>query len=177
VRQKQLDPQRKRVAIAAISLITIVAALTACSGSKHPKKSSTPSSTPAAASTSDSADAAKVRQVYTRFVDPKVPVAQKVTLIQDGAAFLPAMTAASTSQYANTVSLAITSVTVSSPKRATVIFNVLLSGSPVVTNQTGYAINEGGQWKVAGVTFCGLLAAQGTAPAVCKTAAATSLPD
>jgi hypothetical protein len=179
VQHKILQPGRRGRAVLALCLVLLIAQVSACGGSKHPKKSTpTPSSTAGTPTTTapDSAEAAKVRQVYTRFVDPAVPVSQKVALIQGGAVFLPAMQAASTSQYAKTVTIKITSITVNSANRATVVFNVLLSGSPVVTNQKGYAVQEGGQWKVAGITFCGLLAAQGPLPAACKSPAATSLP-
>ena len=117
-----------------------------------------------------------MRQLYLRFVDPKIPVAQKVDLLQDGPAFRTAMEQQAASQYAKNVGLAITKVTVDSSKKATVLFDVLLSGSPVVRGETGYAIKEAGHWKVAGITFCGLLAAVGPLPPVCHTAAATSLP-
>ena len=164
-----------------LSVIILISALAlaACGGSKHPKKSTSPSSSGPTTSSKapESADAAAVRQLYLRFVDPKIPVAQKVDLLQDGADFRPAMEQQAASQYAKNVTIAITSVTVNSPKKATVVFDVLLSGSPVVRAQKGYAVKDGGHWQVAGVTFCGLLGAVGPVPAVCRTASATSLPD
>ncbi|MEP7020028.1 MAG: hypothetical protein ABI808_05220, partial [Pseudonocardiales bacterium] len=63
-----------------------------------------------------------------------------------------------------------------SANKATVIFTVLLDGKPTRPNTTGYAVHEGGRWKVAGATFCSVLAAQGAPPQVCTTAAATTLP-
>ena len=170
-------------AVAAVAVVAVIAAisLSACSGSKkHDSAASTHVSAPPTSSATntqpDSPEAAAVRKVYTQFVDPKVPLASKAGMLQDGAAFQPSLEALSKTDYAKTVSLAITKVTVTSPKQATVTFDVLLSGSPVVRNQQGYAVNEGGTWKVAGATFCGLLAAQGPVPAVCKTSTATSLP-
>jgi hypothetical protein len=56
------------------------------------------------------------------------------------------------------------------------MFTLLLDGKPALPNQTGYAVREDGKWKVAGATFCGLLAAQGAPPPVCTTASATALP-
>jgi hypothetical protein len=161
------------------TLVVAALALSGCSGSKHDKtKSSSPAPTSSSASSSaaESADAAAVRQTYTRFADPAVPVAQKVALLQDGSAFAPALTALSKTDYAKTVGLNITNVQITSPKLATVTLDVLLSGSPVVRGQKGYAVKENGTWKIAGATFCGLLAAQGPVPPVCKTAAATQLP-
>jgi len=65
-------------------------------------------------------------------------------------------------------------VTVSSSTQAIVTYDILLSGTPVLSNQKGIAVNQGGTWKVGDTSFCGLLALQtgGSAnlPAACKTA-------
>jgi hypothetical protein len=46
----------------------------------------------------------------------------------------------------------------------------------MLKDQTGYAVKEGGTWKVAEYTFCGLLTLQGNPPAACKEPAATQAP-
>lgn len=161
------------------TLVLAAVVLSGCSGSKHDKtNTSSPAPTTSSSSTSgsESADAAAVRQTYMRFADPAVPVAQKVALLQDGSAFAPVLAELSKTDYAKTVGLNITNVAVTSPKQATVTVDVLLSGSPVVRGEKGYAVKENGTWKIAGTTFCGLIAAQGPVPPVCKTAAATQLP-
>jgi hypothetical protein len=155
--------------------------LTGCGGSKSAKKSTTPTATSSAAAASsststDSPEVAAVKKAYTDFLDPAVPVAQKTALIQDGTAFLPTMQQQAGSQFAKSVSIKIQSVKLDSPNTASLLFDLLLTGSPVLTNQTGYAIKENGSWKVAGTTFCGLLSAQGPVPSVCMTAAGTALP-
>jgi hypothetical protein len=123
-------------------------------------------------------DVAQITDAYTRFIDPKIPVSAKADLIQDAPAFATAMVAASKNPTAQTISLQVTKVTVTSANKATVVFTLLVSGSPVLPDQHGFAIRDGGKWKVAGVTFCGLLAAQGPTyvPSACSQPAATSLP-
>jgi hypothetical protein len=65
------------------------------------------------------------------------------------------------------------SVTVTSSAQATVIYDILLSGTPVLSNQKGVAVNQGGTWKVGDTSFCALLALQAggstaNLPAACK---------
>jgi hypothetical protein len=53
---------------------------------------------------------------------------------------------------------------------AKVTYDILLSGTPVLTNQSGSAVLQDGTWKVSTTSFCGLLTLNGTKPlpAVCK---------
>jgi hypothetical protein len=44
-----------------------------------------------------------------------------------------------------------------SPAQAMVTYNVLLSGTTALSNQTGVAAYQNGTWKVGDVSFCGLL--------------------
>ena len=66
-------------------------------------------------------------------------------------------------------------MTITSPSKATVTYDILLSGTPVLTNQKGAAVHQDGIWKVSVTSFCGLLTleARGTTsslPAGCKSA-------
>lgn len=132
--------------------------------------------TSGASSIGDSADVAAVRNAYAVFFDPKTTLQTSMNLLQDGAAFQQTLIQQGNSADAKSASVSVTRVVITSSTRATVTFTVLLNGSPVLPNQTGYSVREGGTWKVAGATFCGLLAAQGTPPAVCAQPAATALP-
>jgi hypothetical protein len=73
---------------------------------------------------------------------------------------------------ASQASAQVTSLTLTSPTQAAVKYNILLSGSPVLKNQTGTAVYEGGIWKVGDASFCGLLTLEnnGKAPSVCSSA-------
>jgi hypothetical protein len=41
---------------------------------------------------------------------------------------------------------------------ADVTYNIVVGGSPALSNQTGTAILQNGTWKVGDASFCGLLA-------------------
>ena len=46
-------------------------------------------------------------------------------------------------------------------------FDLVVNGEPAVPNQTGYAVQQGGRWKVAKTTFCSLAGLGGSLPAGC----------
>lgn len=174
--------QRLHAVITMIAAITAAALLVgACSSSKKSTSSSstTTASSPAttSAGSGSAADTAAITNAYVKLFAPDTPLDTSVGLLQDGAAFRSTLQSEGTTSYAKEASVKVSKVTVTSAQRATVIFSVLLNNSPVLPNQTGYAVKENGTWKVAGVTFCGLLTAQGNPPAACKQPAATTLPN
>jgi hypothetical protein len=71
---------------------------------------------------------------------------------------------------ATTAGAKVTAVTVNSATAATVKYDITVSGSPVLSNQSGTAVYEGGIWKVGDVSFCQLLTLEngGKTPAVCS---------
>ena len=168
-----------RVRTVALAGLLVAATVAGCSSStSKPSTHSvvhTPIGTDVASGVNDAA-ATEVTTAYIRFFDPTVAEAQKLALIQDGAAFSQAISQASRSEFAKTITVQVTKVNVTSTNKATVIFTVLRAGSPTLANEIGYAVHEDGKWKVAGVTFCGLLSTQGAVPPVCRTAPATTLP-
>jgi predicted cobalt transporter CbtA len=122
------------------------------------------------------ADVAAIKSAYIAFFDPNTDLQKSLSLLQDGADFKDSVVSQGNSSYAKQASVTVSKVVVNSADKATVIFSVLLNKSPILANQTGYSVRQGGVWKVAGVTFCGLLAAQGTPPPACSKPAATALP-
>ena len=50
---------------------------------------------------------------------------------------------------------------------ATVTYTILIGGTPELPHETGQAILSDGRWMVSTQTFCGLLALEGGAPAIC----------
>jgi hypothetical protein len=163
----------------AVACLLIAATVGGCSSSKDKPSQSSTSRTPVGTDVASGVNgdaATEVTTSYLRFFDPTVAEAERLNLIQDGAAFSQAISQQQKSEFAKAASVEVTKVTVTSANKATVIFTMLLDGSPALPNQTGYAVREGGKWKVSGATFCGLLAAQGAPPAVCNTASATTLP-
>lgn len=131
----------------------------------------TPSGSPANAATT-----AAIRNAYVQLFAPDTPTAESIKVLQDGPKFRAALIAQSKSPLAENSSAKVTRVSLLSSDTAEVSFSILLSGSPILGGQTGYAVRQDGTWKVADKTFCGLLALNGNAPAACKTQAATTLP-
>ena len=178
--------------IAGAAVIVAATSLTACSSSaKSSAKSAASSVVSAAKSAASSAaagassaasgassalDQAAVKLVYTKFFDPKTPLAVKPAMLQDGTAFVQAIKQQGSTAYAKGSSVSVSNVTLLSPNRASVTFSIIYGGKPVVANQGGWAVKEGGIWKVSGETFCGLVSLSGTTPAACMTAKATTLP-
>jgi hypothetical protein len=97
-------------------------------------------------------------------------------LVQDGpqvAAFVEAQAKTSFGAAAAGSTATVSSVTITSPSQATVHYEVLLLGTPLLKNQVGTAIYLDGIWKVAIASFCGLAYLEypkGSAklPAVCR---------
>jgi glucose/arabinose dehydrogenase len=145
----------------------------AASASPSSAPATTPASSPA---TSPSASALstptqqKIAANWTAFFNPKVPVTSRIGLLQDGQALGPAVTALAKSSTASQTSAKVVAVAVTSPTMATVTYDILLAGKPVLTNQPGTAVLEGGTWKVGTASFCGILSLSGTKPlpAPCK---------
>lgn len=169
--------------IAVLAVLAAVVTLAACSSSKKSGSStSTTSSAPGGGSSApggagSAADTAAITNAYVKLFAPDTPLDTSVGLLQDGADFRSTLEAEGKTSYAKEASVKVSKVTVTSANRATVIFSVLLNNSPILPNETGYAVRENGTWKVAGATFCGLLTAQGNPPKACATPAATTLPN
>ncbi len=141
--------------------------LAACGGGggSHPpsaKPSSprpTASATTAAEPTSGPAAVAAIRANWQTVFNGKASIPSRLALVQDGpqvAAFVEAQAKTSFGAAAAGSTATITSVTITSPSRATVDYEVLLLGTPLLKNQVGTAVYLNGVWKVAIASFCGL---------------------
>lgn len=171
-----------------VSWILLVSAtgggLAACSSGTS--TTSAPSSPAAAApsasaTTSGSSSSSTAEQAITTnweaFFNPQTPVAKRVSLLQDGQALSSVISAQAGSGLASQATAKVTKVTVTSPTQAKVTYTILLSGAPVLKNQTGVAVYQDGTWKVGLASFCGLLALENSGntsglPAACSSAAA-----
>ena len=112
---------------------------------------------------------------WTAFFSAKTPVTQRVNLLQDGSEFASVIKAQATSPLASQASAQVTKVTVVSSSQATVIYSILVAGTPELKNQTGEAVYQNATWKVGVGSFCGLLALENggktsSLPAACKSA-------
>ena len=164
-----------------------IMAVTACSSSGGGAKPSASASTPVTASTSAAPAAsaapsptggttAAVTQIKTNwetFFNPKTPVAQRVSLLQNGQAFEPIIAAQASSPLASSATSTVSAVTIESAAQAKVVYSILVSGTPALKNQPGVSVYQNGIWKVGLQSFCALLTLEnsGKAPAACPSAA------
>ncbi|MCW2523792.1 MAG: hypothetical protein JWO63_2127, partial [Frankiales bacterium] len=192
---EHLIRRRRPASSLAAILMAVLAALIAITGCTSGKSAAPASSTPSGSVSSspttsaasgpssatadnptDSAAEQAIRTAYTSFLNPASSVDKSVSLLQDGEAFRSTLESATTESLAKSGSVTVSKVVLNSPDKATVTYSILLGGSPVIANTTGFAVREDGVWKVSGATFCSLLTLQGPLPAACSLPAATSTP-
>jgi len=137
--------------------------LGACSGSSsssHPPSASpTVSATTAAEPTSGPAAEAAITANWKTVFNGKAPIPRRLALVQDGeqvAAFVEAQAKTSFGAAATGSTATVNSVMLTSPSMATVHYDVLLLGTPLLKNQVGTAVYQDGTWKVAIASFCDL---------------------
>ena len=142
--------------------------LVACGGGggSHPPAARSASPKPTASATTAAAEptsgpaaVAAITANFKTVFNGKAPIPSRLALVQDGpqvAAFVEAQAKTSFGQAAAGSTATISSVTVTSPTQATVHYEVLLLGTPLLKNQVGTAVYLGGVWKVAIASFCGL---------------------
>jgi hypothetical protein len=130
--------------------------------------SAPPAPSPTAASGNTGATSV-IKTNWEAFFNGKTGAAQKISLLQNGQTFASVIKAQASTTIASGASAAVTAVVVESATTATVSYNVDLNGTPALSNQTGTAVYQDGEWKVGDVSFCALLTLEngGKAPSVC----------
>jgi hypothetical protein len=136
--------------------------LAACGGGGSPAaKPATPkpaSSTAAAEPASGAAAVAAITANWKTVFNGKAPIPRRLALVQNGSqltAFIEATAKTSFGQAAAGSTATVSSVIISSAQ-ATVHWNLLLLGTPLLKNQVGNAVYLDGVWKVSIASFCGL---------------------
>ena len=154
--------------------------LAGCGGSSPSAKPASPkpsaSATAAAEPTRGPAAVAAITATWKTVFNGKAPLPSRLALVQDGpqvAAFVEAQAKTSFGEAAAGSTATISSVTITAPAQATVHYEVLLLGTPLLKKQVGTAVYLDGVWKVAIFSFCGLAYLEypkGSAklPAVCR---------
>jgi hypothetical protein len=183
----RLNLLARRIAIPALGL-ALAATMAACSSSgssataspSSASPASSAASSPAAGGSSPSAGStagaasgeatAQITSNWEAFFDGKTSAAKKISLLQNGQKFASVINAQAGSGLAASAGAKVKTVVVNSPAQATVHYDITLSGTPALANQTGTAVYQDGMWKVGDVSFCQLLKIEngGTAPAVCS---------
>ena len=167
----------RRAAICLGAVALAAAGLTGCgsSSSSSGSSSSPPSAATTSAAASSSTAAAQadpettkaVTAAYTGFFDAKTPAAQKAALVEKGDLFAPVLQAQASNPQAQGTSATVSAVALTDPAHAAVTYSIVINGTPALPNQSGQAVQENGQWKVAASTFCALLKLQGGTSAAC----------
>jgi len=172
--------------VGALALAGLAATAAACGGSSPSTSSSStsapastsaaPSTSPATSASAPAGAAAAITTNWEAFFNAKTPISKRVSLLQDGPQFQSIIQSQAGSGLAALATAKVTHVTVTSPTQATVTYDILVSGTPELKNQTGVAVLENGTWKVGVASFCGLLTLENSGktsglPAACKSAA------
>jgi hypothetical protein len=177
----------RRIAAPALGL-ALAATMAACSsGSSSPASAepssaasassasaapSAPASSPASSSSGAAASGnakAQITANWEAFFNGQTQAAKKISLLENGQKFATVIKAQAGSGLASSAGAKVTAVVVNSATKATVTYDITLSGATALGNQTGTAIYQDGVWKVGDVSFCQLLKLEnaGTAPSVC----------
>jgi hypothetical protein len=133
--------------------------LAACGGNGSPPAKPTARATATAEPVSGRAAVAAITANWKTVFNGKAPLARRLALVQSGsqvAAFVEDQAKTSFGQAAAGSTATVSSVTITSPTRATVDYTVLLLGTPLLKNQVGMAVYLNGAWKVSIESFCGL---------------------
>ncbi len=152
--------------------------LAACGGggSHQPPVKLTASAATATEPVSGPVAVAAITANWKTVFNGKAPIPRRLALVQNGsqvAAFVEAQAKTSFGQAATGSTATVSAVTITSPSQATVHYQVLLLGTPLLKNQVGTSVYLNGIWKVAIASFCGLTYLEypkGSAklPAVCR---------
>ena len=116
---------------------------------------------------------AQITANWEKFFSSSTPVAEKVTLLQNGSTFAAAIKAFANFPLASSLGAKVTDVTLNSATSATVTYSITTSsGSTLLPNQKGTAVYQDGVWKVGDASLCGLfkLIPGGTVPSACSSA-------
>ena len=178
----------RRIAAPALG-VALAATMAACSSSSTSTATAQPSSAVSSATSASSPSAvasspassssgaaasgnakAQITANWEAFFNGQTSAAKKISLLQNGQKFAAVINAQAGSGLASSAGAKVTAVVVNSPTKATVSYDITLSGATALPNQTGTAVYEGGTWKVGDVSFCQLLKLEnnGTAPSVCN---------
>ena len=152
--------------------------LAACGGGGGSAASQKPTASPAAAAepASGAAAVAAITANWKTVFNGKAPIPERLALVENGsqvAAFVQAQAKTAFGAAAAGSTATVASVMITSPSQATVHYEVLLLGTPLLKNQVGTAVYLNGIWKVAIASFCGLAYLQypkgsPKLPAVCR---------
>jgi ABC-type glycerol-3-phosphate transport system substrate-binding protein len=115
----------------------------------------------------------EITQNWEAFFNNQLPLDERVTYLEDGQELKPFVEqqAQILGEQASQASAQVDNVTLNDDGTATVEFQILLSGQPVLPT-TGTAVLVDDRWLVSKITLCDLIALAGTTPPECADIAA-----
>ncbi|MFD4459148.1 hypothetical protein [Nocardia sp. NPDC058480] len=149
--------------------LVVATALSGCGSDDETAAPATTSAaaTVAAAGAADAATTQAVTKAYTTFFNGKAPTNDRVALVEGGESFRSIFDGQAQNPQAQGTSVTVSAVKLTGATTADVTYSLLMGGNPVLPDQTGQAVKDGQDWKVAKATFCALQAIQGQTPATC----------
>lgn len=166
----------------ALLAVPALIALSGCGSSGSGGAPATSAHTPTGGATTAHSSAAPapasvrtaVAKAYAEFFSYQSSVAASERYLQHGPVFAATLAAEGKTGMQH-VQARVTKVTMVSPNVAAVTFSLLSGSKPLLPASPGNAVREGGTWKVAAKTFCGLLKLQNQAPKACNDPHTTAL--
>lgn len=134
------------------------------SGSASPQPSSSPGSSSSSAPTTSGAEPSSgagatkaIEANWATFFNAKTPTATRLKLLQNGDVFAPVIKTQEGSSLAAAASSKVTHVSLTGTSQASVTYEILVAGQPVLSGRPGVAVYQNGIWKVGSASFCDLL--------------------
>ncbi|GAB2749755.1 hypothetical protein [Streptomyces bullii] len=164
---------RRGTATAAALALFLAPALAACGDDEGGRTESPPPSptvrptTSAPAATPPNAAEAEqeIKRNWQKFFDPKTPLNEKQTVLENGERMAPVLQAFSGDERGGQVGAKVTKVEFTSPTDANVTYDLTLRGATVLPNASGTAVEQDGTWKVSAKTLCALVQMSGNGSA------------
>lgn len=120
-------------------------------------------------SSDKSADKTAITTNWDKFFASSTSLSERENLLQNGKQFATLIQGEFSSLGAGTKTAAkVNNITINTASKGTVTYTVYLNSAPVLTNQTGTALKENGNWVVSDSTLCGLIKIVETTPKICK---------
>jgi hypothetical protein len=166
----------RRTGVLVLAALTLVVSA-GCSSSGGGPAASSPAGSSGPAGGGPPVSAATktaIVKAFTVFFNSDSSTAQSQAVLQHGVVFHKTLIEQGKTDYAKNTSVKVTSVSKMSKKVSAVKFTIT-SGS-IKFPFHGNAVREGGKWKVAAKTLCGLLKVEGSAPPACGKKSITALP-
>ncbi|WP_329387301.1 hypothetical protein OG625_30225 [Streptomyces sp. NBC_01351] len=167
----------RAAAWAAAAVLLVVPALTGCSSDSgsgsdataggsaaaSPASAGAPS-TPIVGEPADPAAAkAEIEKNWVLFFDPKASTEAKAEVLEHGDLMEPLLSGFANLPNADKTSVKVENIAFTSPTEATVTYDLLVAGSPALSDSKGIAVLDDGVWKVSLKSLCGLIELSGNA--------------